>query len=199
MIQDSYQTITATAREEIKVSNSRFIASAFPVVTKEEADKILKKVRKEFFDANHNCFAYRIGITGEIFRYSDDGEPSGTAGIKIFNAIQSKNLSDILLVVTRYFGGTKLGVGGLSRSYFDSAMGVLNKLNIIEKILMEELKIIFPYDFTSQVMHTISKYLAQVVNSRYEEDIQMIVTVRKSMVEHFKAELIEVCRGNVKA
>lgn len=198
MIQDSYQAITATAREEIKVLNSLFIASAFPVATKEEADNILKKVRKEFFDANHNCFAYRIGITGEIFRYSDDGEPSGTAGIKIFIAIQSKNLSDILVVVTRYFGGTKLGVGGLSRAYFESATSVLKRVTIVQKILIDELSVKFPYDFTSQVMHTILKYEAKVVDTSYEEDIQMILTLRKSMTEHFKTELVNVCRGNVK-
>ncbi len=178
--------------------NSRFIASAFPVTSKEEAEKILKQVRKEFYDANHNCFAFRIGMNGEVFRYSDDGEPSGTAGVKIFNAIQSKILSDILVVVTRYFGGTKLGVGGLSRAYFDATLKVLYEAQIIEKILMDEIKIKFPYDFTSQVMHTISKFEAKVVGSSYNEDIQMILTVRKSMIEHFKAELVDACRGNLK-
>jgi uncharacterized YigZ family protein len=197
VIQDSYQTITATATEEIKVSNSRFIASAFPVTAKEEAENFLKQVRKEFYDATHNCFAYRIGINGEVFRYSDDGEPSGTAGVKIFNAIQSKNVSDILVVVTRYFGGTKLGVGGLSRAYFDSAMNVLNKVGIIEKILMDELSIKFPYDFTSQVMHTILKYEVKVVDTVYEADVKMILNIRKRLTGDFKAELMDVCRGNV--
>jgi putative IMPACT (imprinted ancient) family translation regulator len=107
---DSYRTISSKIRNEIKIIDSRFIASAFPVSVKEEAEDIIKQVRIEFYDANHNCFAYRIGISGEVFRYSDDGEPSGTAGVKIFRAIQSKNISDILIVVTRYFGGTKLAV-----------------------------------------------------------------------------------------
>lgn len=197
MIQDSYQTIAATAREDIKVSNSRFIASALPVDTKEEADNILKKVHKEFYDANHNCFAYRIGMSGDKFRYSDDGEPSGTAGVKILNAIQSKNILDILVVVTRFFGGTKLGVGGLSRAYFDSAISVLNKVEIAEKILMDEMSVKFPYDLTSQVMHTISKYEAKVVNTIYQEYVEMILKVRLSRAASFPKELFDACRGKV--
>ena len=154
-------------------------------------------MRKQFYDANHNCFAYRIGLSGEIFRYSDDGEPSGTAGIKIYNAIQSKNLSDILVIITRYFGGTKLGVGGLSRAYFDSAISVLDKVKIVEKVLMDELTIKFPYDFTSQVMHTISKFEAKVIDTVYKEDVKMILSVRQAMVNIFKAELFDLCRGNI--
>ena len=194
---DSYRTIFSKIQNEIKIIDSRFIASAFPVSVKEEAEDIIKQMRKEFYDANHNCFAYRIGISGEVFKYSDDGEPSGTAGVKIFSAIQSKNISDILVVVTRYFGGTKLGVGGLSRAYFDSAMSLLNKVNIVEKILMEELRLKFPYDFTSQVMHTISKYEAKVVDTIYEADVKIILNIRKRLTDSFKMELMDGCRGNV--
>jgi uncharacterized YigZ family protein len=194
---DSYRTISSKIRNEIKIIDSRFIASAFPVSVKEEAEDIIKQVRIEFYDANHNCFAYRIGISGEVFRYSDDGEPSGTAGVKIFRAIQSKNISDILIVVTRYFGGTKLGVGGLSRAYFDSTMSVLDKAKIVEKVLMEELTIKFPYDFTSQVMHTISKFEAKVIDTTYEEDVKMMLNVRQAMINNFKMELFDLCRGNV--
>jgi uncharacterized YigZ family protein len=194
---DSYRTISSKIRNEIKIIDSRFIASAFPVSVKEEAEDIIKQVRIEFYDANHNCFAYRIGINGEVFRYSDDGEPSGTAGVKIFRAIQSKNISDILIVVTRYFGGTKLGVGGLSRAYFDSTMSVLDKAKIVEKVLMEELTIKFPYDFTSQVMHTISKFEAKVIDTTYEEDVKMMLNVRQAMINNFKMELFDLCRGNV--
>jgi uncharacterized YigZ family protein len=194
---DSYQTIFSKVQNEIKIIDSRFIVSAFPISVKEEAEDIIKQLRKEFYDANHNCFAYRIGINGEVFRYSDDGEPSGTAGVKIFNAIQSKNLSDILVVVTRYFGGTKLGVGGLSRAYFDSATSVLDMVKIVEKVLMEELIVKFPYDFTSQVMHTISKYEAKVIDTVYEEDVKMMLGVRQAMADNFKMELFDLCRGNV--
>lgn len=197
MIPDSYQTIASFLRSEIKVSNSRFIASAYPVSVNEEAEEFLKQVRKEFYDATHNCFAYRIGITGEVFRYSDDGEPSGTAGIKIYNTIQFKNLSDILVIVTRYFGGTKLGVGGLSRAYFDATLKVLDKAQIIEKILMDEIKIKFPYDFTSQVMHVISKYGAKVTDTIYEEDIIIIVNVQRGSVSSFNSELRDICCGNI--
>ncbi|MDI6802323.1 MAG: YigZ family protein [Bacteroidota bacterium] len=197
MIQDSYQTIISFLRNEIKILNSRFIASAYPVSAKEETDKILQKVRKEFYDANHNCFAYRIGMTGKVFRYSDDGEPSGTAGVKIFSAIRSKNLSDVLVIVTRYFGGTKLGVGGLSRAYHDSALSVLKKVKVAEKITMSAVRIKFPYDFTSQVMYLISKYNVSIVGKNYQEDVEMEIEVRLSLVSDFGAELFNTCSGNV--
>jgi uncharacterized YigZ family protein len=195
---DSYLTISSKIWNEIKIIDSRFIASVFPISVKEEAEDIIKQLRKEFYDANHNCSAYRLGISGEVFRYSDDGEPSGTAGIKIFSAIKSKNLSDLLLVVTRYFGGTKLGVGGLSRAYFDSAMSVLDKVKIVEKVLTEELNIKFSYDFTNQVMHAVSKFEAKILDTSYDEDVIMAVSVRRSMTKSFTTELFDLCSGNVK-
>lgn len=197
MIPDSYQTIASFIRCEIKVMNSRFLASAFPVSSKEEAEAFLKQLRKQFYDANHNCFAYRIGLMGGVFRYSDDGEPSGTAGIKIFNAIQTKNLFDILIVVTRYFGGTKLGVGGLSRAYFDSALSVLEKVEIIEKVLTGEVKIKFSYDLTSRVMHTLSNYNAKIIETIYGDDVVIKLMIRNSLIDNFKLDIVNDSSGSV--
>jgi len=122
---DKYFTIEQPVFAEIKVKGSNFIAGAYPASDSVSALDILKTVRAKYFDATHNCFAYRIGFDGAEFRASDDGEPSGTAGKPIHFMITKYELSDILVVVTRYFGGTKLGVGGLVRAYSDSAEAVL--------------------------------------------------------------------------
>ena len=109
---DKYYTIKAAKRTEIKIKGSKFIGSAIPVNTKEEALNKLQDIRSEFYDATHNCFAWQIGHDKNDFRFSDDGEPSGSAGKPILQAIEKFNISNVLVVVTRFFGGTKLGVGG---------------------------------------------------------------------------------------
>lgn len=118
---DVYYTIESPVRAEIKVKGSRFIASASPATDRDAAMAFLRQVRNEFHDATHNCFAYTLGFDGLEFRYSDDGEPSGTAGKPILFEIKKYKLSDSICIVTRFFGGTKLGVGGLARAYADSA------------------------------------------------------------------------------
>ncbi len=123
---DIYYSIEARERQESRVKASRFIATASPANTKWEAIAFIDTIKAEFFDATHNCWAYRIGFDGLEYRSSDDGEPSGSAGKPILFAIQKHDLTDIVVVVTRYFGGTKLGIGPLARAYSDSASGVLN-------------------------------------------------------------------------
>ena len=122
---DTYLTIGGYARAEIKIKGSRFIAEAMPVARVEAAEKEIAAVCKREFNATHHCTAYRIGPNGDVFRYNDDGEPSGTAGIPILRQIDGRSLTDTLVVVTRYFGGTKLGTGGLIRAYGDAARQVL--------------------------------------------------------------------------
>ena len=121
-------------------------------------------------DASLFCVP-RLGSEGTEFRYSDGGEPSGTAGTKILAAIQSKGLSDILVVVTRYFGGTKLGTGGLGRAYFDSASRALSEAVVVLKVVAEELQITFSYDETSRVMNTLSHRKAKIIDTVYDEDV----------------------------
>ena len=118
---DFYYTIQQRERTSIKVRGSEFIATVIPVTSKDQALKELESLRSEFWDATHNCFAYRIGKGGLEFRTSDDGEPSGSAGKPILFVLHKYDVSDILMVITRYYGGTKLGVGGLARAYSDSS------------------------------------------------------------------------------
>ena len=138
---DYYFTIKDVQRAEIKIKSSKFIATVSSVNSLDNAIDFLSKIRAEFFDATHNCFAYRIGWDGSTFRASDDGEPSGSAGKPILFSIQKFDVSDVIVVVTRYFGGTKLGVGGLVRAYSDAAELALEKC---EKQIINIL-FIFPF------------------------------------------------------
>jgi uncharacterized YigZ family protein len=154
-------------------------------------------VRREYFDATHHCFAYTLGSEGKEFRYSDDGEPSGTAGIKILAAIQSKSLSDVLVVVTRYFGGTKLGTGGLGRAYFESANRVLSDAAVVPKVVTEEMQITFPYDETSRILNTLSHRKAKIVDTIYDDDVTLRLSIRKNSALLLADELVNVTRGNI--
>ena len=196
-MKDEYQSIAAETMASLKVEGSKFISSAFPVGSRVQAEETLAKVRREYFDATHHCFAYALGSEGKEFRYSDGGEPSGTAGPKILAAIQSKGLSDILVVVTRYFGGTKLGTGGLGRAYFDSAGRVLSEAVVVRKVVAEELQITFPYDETSRVMNTLSNCKAKIIDTVYDEDVTLRISIRKSSAQLLADELVNVTRGNL--
>ena len=196
-MRDEYRSIQAEARSTLKVEGSKFIASASPVEKRIEADDFLAATRKKYFDATHHSFAYAIGADLQDFRYSDGGEPSGTAGIKIFSAIQAKDLSDLVVVVSRYFGGTKLGIGGLGRAYFDSATLVLSEAAVIPKIVAEELEITFPYDETNGVMTVLSRSQAKIKDTVYDDDVTLRVSIRKGKLETLTVDLKNVTRGNL--
>ena len=194
---DEYRSIKAASTAVMKVEGSKFIAGAFPVEGQSQAEASLAKVRKEYFDATHHCFAYALGSEGKEFRYSDDGEPSGTGGVKILAAIQSRNLSDILVVVTRYFGGIKLGTGGLGRAYFESAGQALSGAEVIQKLVTEELEMTFPYDETSKVMNALSHLKAKIIDTIYDDDVTLRVSVRKSSEKSLGETLVDATRGNI--
>jgi len=194
---DEYHSIKAEVNSTIKVEGSKFIVSAYPVDSRQQADEKLGNIRKQFFDATHHCFAYALGAERKDFRYSDDGEPSGTAGVRIFSAIESKDLSDIIVIVTRYFGGTKLGVGGLGRAYFESASQALSLSVVVSKIVGEILEIVFPYDETNGVMNKLSQYNARVIDTIYDDDVTLRLSLRKGAVTPFISDLTEITRGNV--
>jgi uncharacterized YigZ family protein len=171
---EKYSSIEQDSTTQIKVEGSRFIVDVSPASDETIAKQKLDEIKKKYFDATHHCYSYIIGATGHIVRYSDDGEPSGTAGIKIFNAIQSKKLSDILVVVTRYFGGTKLGVGGLGRAYYDSAEAGLAQTKIISKAEMREVKVLFPFPEMNPVMNIIQKHKIKIGETGYAEDRSLV-------------------------
>ena len=140
-VSDCYKSISALSTGIFKDNGSKFLAFAYPVSSEEEIKPIIQQLKKEYFDARHHCYAYRIGHTGAIWRMNDDGEPSSTAGRPIYGQILSAQLSDILVVVVRYFGGIKLGVPGLIRAYKTSTADAIANATIIEKIATEPFKI----------------------------------------------------------
>lgn len=182
---DSFETIARHARREIpKIKGSRFIGDAFPVENEDEAKSCITKVSTEFADATHHCFAFSID-NGDIERSSDAGEPGGTAGPPILRQIQSNGLTNVLVVVTRYYGGTNLGKGGLVRAYGSAAKAVLRECERVTKVLETTLKLTFDYDDTSAAMRTIDEFNGRIVSSRYKERTSLEVALPASRVDAF--------------
>ena len=195
---DEYRTIKISSKAEIKIKKSVFIAQSFPVFSVTDVkDKILSAA-EEYHDARHHPFAYRIGIDANNFRYNDDGEPSGSSGKPILEVIDKYCLTDVLIIVTRYFGGIKLGTGGLRRAYYNSAFSVIDEKNIIEKFIYENINLEFKYDFINNVMNFIEKNKIQILENNSEESVKYTCKVRLSLAENFKQELTRITNGSVK-
>lgn len=193
---DRYETLVEPQSAEIpKVKGSRFISDAFPVESAEAADHRITEIRKRYHGATHHCFAYRLGPDGDTFRSSDDGEPSGSAGAPILRQIESSGLSDVLVVVTRYFGGTKLGTGGLARAYGGAAALVLESAKRHTCRLYTSFELVFAYDDTAPVMRLIERFDARVASSRYGEGTTLHVEVPMSRAEAFMERFVEDLGG----
>ena len=194
---DYYFTIKDVQRAEIKIKSSKFIATVSSVNSLDNAIDFLSKIRAEFFDATHNCFAYRIGWDGSTFRASDDGEPSGSAGKPILFSIQKFDVSDVIVVVTRYFGGTKLGVGGLVRAYSDVAELALEKCEkqIINRT--KSVKINCRYEEISIIKRLIEQW-AVSFEETYSDAVEIIANIHISKVEQFAATVKSATNAKVK-
>ncbi len=155
---DTYKTIGKVSSGLFKDKGSKFISFAFPVRDEEEIAGIISGLRKEYHDARHHCYAWSLGYEGESFRYNDDGEPSGTAGKPVFGQIRSFGLRNILIVVIRYFGGTKLGVRGLINAYKGAAQDAIENNTIITSIIYDHYRIYFGYEQMNDVMRTLKEY-----------------------------------------
>jgi len=199
MTEDSYTTLKGMTSSEIKVKGSRFIGYATTAGDKQEAESFIGEISRKHHDATHNCFVYRIGIGDRaIFRYSDDGEPSGTAGKPILEAIDGRELTHIVCVVTRYFGGTKRGTGGLARAYGECAAKTLDRGDKIKKYITQPLRIVYEYDLTGVVMGLVSDYDCKIESTHYKTDTEMTLSVRLSLLERFRQALIDATAGKVK-
>lgn len=198
MENDVYYTLEKPGRFELKIKNSRFIGHAASANSKDVAEMIVESISKQYHDATHHCSAYRIG-TGDrsIFRMNDANEPSGTAGRVILKAIDRRRLSDVVCVVTRYFGGTKLGTGGLSRAYGECAAGTLKNSEIVEKYMTERVRIVFDYEWTGKVMALIKKHDCKIERGNFQVQTEMDVLVRKSRTGFFKQDLMNVTSGKI--
>ena len=194
-ISDTYRSIAAPSKGIYKELGSKFLAFAYPVETEDAAKKILEEVRKEYFDARHHCYAWRLGRTGEPWRMNDDGEPSSTAGRPIHGQLLSNELSDILVVVVRYFGGTKLGVPGLIRAYRSATQDALSNAEVIEKVAGETLTVTFDYLQMNDVMKVLKDMDITPLNQQFDLRCTLTARVRLSRIEEFRKQLA-FCRIN---
>ncbi|HEX7069782.1 MAG TPA: YigZ family protein [Rhodothermales bacterium] len=192
---DLYRTPARHAQTELREKGSRFIAEVFVVESPEEAEERIAAVRRREYAATHHCTAYRTGTDGTTFRYNDDGEPSGTAGIPILRQIDARGLTQTLVVVTRYFGGTKLGTGGLARAYGAAASEALDAAGTVEREIRTALRIAFAYDDTAAAMHVINRFDGRIEASEYSDRTVLTVTVRRSAVDTFQAAIVEALAG----
>ncbi len=178
---DTYQTIALLSEGLYKEKMSKFIAYAIPVETPEEVKQQLEKYQKQYYDARHICWAYMLGHERTQFRSNDNGEPSGTAGKPILGQINSHNLTNILILVIRYFGGIKLGTSGLIVAYREAAAAAIENNQIIECLVEEDVRILFEYPFLNDVMRIIKEDELTIISQYFELDCNMIIRVRQSL------------------
>ena len=191
--------VDSEAVHEIKIKGSKFIGQIFKVKDEEDAEQRLSQIRKKYHNATHNCFAYRTGKGSNIkFRFSDDGEPGGTAGKPIYSVIQGNNLTYVLFIVTRYFGGTKLGTGRLIRAYSSAAMEVLKKTGLKKLILTKTIEFSLPHTFVNTVHHVIEQFNAKIIDISYTETVSFTVKIQEDKEEDFKKLIAEKSSGQVK-
>ncbi len=180
MVTDTYLTLEASATAALRERSSKFLSFAWPVHDEEQIREHLEALRKEYYDATHHCYAWRLGPQGERFRANDDGEPSGTAGRPILGQMLSREVTDCLVVVVRYFGGTKLGVPGLIAAYKESAAAVLDAAQIVERTVDRRVEIEFSYLVMNDVMRVVKEEQPRIEKQEFDNLCRMRVAVRES-------------------
>lgn len=189
---DSYKSISGRSQGLFKDNGSRFIALAYPVETESEVREIVGALKKEYHDARHHCYAYRLGYKGDVFRASDDGEPSSSAGRPILGQIDSNELSDILIVVVRYFGGIKLGIPGLIRAYKTSSADAIANAEIVTKVASRLYRLEFGYMEMNSVMKVIKDMGLVPKSQDFAVNCSMDVSVRLSLEKDFLTRISKV-------
>lgn len=192
MSEDIYRTILAPAEGIYTEKRSKFIAVALPVCTVEEVKAYLEIWQKKYYDARHVCYAYMLGHERKNSRANDNGEPSGTAGKPILGQINSNKLTDILIIVVRYFGGIKLGTSGLIVAYRIAAAEAINAATVIEKTVDEEVTILFEYPFMNDVMRIVKEEEPDILKQSYDMDCCMTLRIRQSRMPKLRARLEKV-------
>jgi uncharacterized YigZ family protein len=198
MIPDEFMTIREEVQIEFREKASRFRAIAFPVTSKEEAESRLAEIRKLYHDATHHCYGYRIFEKDLIERSSDDGEPSGTAGKPILQTIEKFKFFNACVVVIRWFGGTKLGTGGLVRAYGDATHGALQQADSRRCVVVFPVEVQFSHELTNGVMHTIAQFGTKIHSQRYEEEVVVTVHLQNNDIISFTSSIIEATRGGAR-
>ena len=192
MENDVYRTIEADAEALFKEKSSKFLCFAYPVTTEEQIRERLEVLYKKYYDATHHCYAWRLGPRGESFRANDDGEPSSTAGKPILGQLISHEITDCLIVVVRYFGGTKLGVSGLIEAYKTSAAEVIAAAKVVERTVDERIEVRFSYMAMNEVMKVVKDLQPKIVEQCFDNLCTMTLTIRQSLSEQLLTRLSKV-------
>lgn len=189
---DTYRSIEAASEGLFKDNGSRFIALAYPVESEDQVKEIVAGLKKEYHDARHHCYAYRLGHRGDRFRANDDGEPSGSAGRPILGQIDAAGLSDILVVVVRYFGGIKLGIPGLIRAYKTSTADALAKAGVVEKVAGLSFRVRYDYLDMNAVMKVLKDLSLPVSGQIFDTQCSVDVRVRLTLMETFRERMGQI-------
>lgn len=192
MQEDTYNTIAQPSEGVYKEKGSKFFAYAYPVYSEEEIKGHIDDLKKEFYDARHHCYAWRLGANLKRFRANDDGEPSNTAGKPILGQIQSKELTNILIVVVRYFGGTKLGVGGLITAYRSAALDTIKNAEVVSKTVNDFYEITFSYAAMNNVMTIIKNENLNQINPKFELTCSLTLCIRQNDSKRIVDSLVKV-------
>lgn len=192
MENDVYRTIEADAEALFKEKSSKFLCFAYPVKTEEQIRERLEVLYKKYYDATHHCYAWRLGPRGESFRANDDGEPSSTAGKPILGQLLSNEITDCLIVVVRYFGGTKLGVSGLIEAYKTSAAEVIAAAQVVERTVDDRIEVRFSYMAMNEVMRVVKDLQPKIVEQCFDNLCTMTLTIRQSLSEQLLTRLSKV-------
>ncbi|AUA36117.1 IMPACT domain-containing protein [Clostridioides difficile] len=194
----NYRTLHEFGTDEITIEKSVFIGYAKPIKSEEEALEFINEIKKKHKDATHNVWAYTVGKNMNIQRYSDDGEPQGTAGIPTLEVIKKEDLRDVVVVVTRYFGGTKLGAGGLVRAYTKGAKLGLEAGKIIYKVMYQEVKVKIDYTQLGKVQNELMNLGYFIKDTVYEDNVEIVVYSRLEDVEKLSEKMIDITNGTGK-
>lgn len=179
-----FKTIEENITAELVEKKSKFMAHLYPIESVEEAEELIKQANKKYFDARHNCYAFRVVTkSGMMNRFSDDGEPSGTAGAPMLNILTSQNLSNILMIVTRYFGGILLGTGGLVKAYTEVSLEALNKASILQKELGKEVKIVVNYADLEKLKYYLKQNKIYISNIKYAENVNVMIEITQEKLD----------------
>lgn len=192
MAEDTFKTITDRAEGYYTEKRSKFISYAVPVRSVEEVKEELAKYRKEYYDARHVCWAYMLGPDRKTFRANDDGEPSSTAGKPILGQINSNELTDILILVIRYFGGIELGTSGLIVAYRTAAAEAIVAATIEERTVDEDITVVFEYPYLNSIMRIVKEDAPTVIAQKFDMDCEMTLRIRKGEAERLKNRLAKV-------
>ncbi|SEF41197.1 IMPACT family protein [Parabacteroides chinchillae] len=192
MANDSYRTIKQVAEGYYTEKRSRFISYAIPVRTVDDVKMQLEQYRKQYYDARHVCWAYMLGADRQTFRANDDGEPSSTAGKPILGQINSNELTDILIIVVRYFGGIELGTSGLIVAYRTAAAEAIAAAEIEERTVDEDITVVFEYPYLNSIMRIVKEDNPVIISQHFDMDCEMTLRIRLGKAERLKSRLLKV-------